>query len=137
MIRDRLIPPLHATFADKPFVFGEPPDPIASVRAVVPEIGALEIYDDGDEATVSLREITHGHFNPYDSSLTDEETDSWVTHAVLEFLDALFSDHVLLCRSADRGMGGWTIFDEVPDPDELAPGFEYFLWSRPYPNPEA
>ena len=33
------------------------------------------IYEDGDEATVFIENITHGHFNPDDEKLSDAQRD--------------------------------------------------------------
>ena len=136
MLRDRLISALRENFPDVPFTFGVSPDPVATLPALLPEIGALEILDDDDEGTVYLTEITHGHFNPYDESLGDSDSATWITNEIVEFLDALFSDHVLLWRRPDRRAGGWIIFEDAPDPQDFRRGHEYFLWSRRYPNPK-
>jgi len=137
MLRDRLVSALRKNFPEVPFAFGQSPNPVATLPAVVPEIGALEIYDDGDEATVCFTDITHGHFNPYDESLGNSDAETWITNAVVEFLQDLFSDHVLLWRRPDRRTGGWANFKDTPDPTHFVRGREYFLWSRPHPNPKA
>ena len=132
MIRERLIPAVKAAFPGRAFGFSAPPEPIVKLASGSPEIGDLAIYDEGEEATVCITEITHGHFNPYDASLTQDQIDNRVTEDVVEFLRALFSDHVLLYRTPSRSMGGWSIIDAPPDLKELAEGREYFLWSGPY-----
>lgn len=43
------------------------------------------ICDHGEEATVYITEITHGHFNPYDASLTQDQVDKKVTEDVVAF----------------------------------------------------
>ena len=132
MIRERLVPALRETFPDRPFVFSSPPDPIARLPSGCPEIGELAIYDDGHEATVCITQITHGHFNPYDTNLTQEQIDQQVTEDVIDFLRSLFSDHILLYRTPSRSMGGWATLDTTPNPNQLAKGREYFLWSGSY-----
>jgi hypothetical protein len=132
MIRDLLIPAIKEAFPDKPFVFGDTPDPIAKLSSGVAEIGDLLIHDDDEEATISISEITHGHFNTYDKSLTRDQIDVRVTEMVIGFLRALFSDHVLLYRTPSRSMGGWSVLTSSPDEEKIVKGREYFLWSGPY-----
>ncbi len=132
MIRDRLIPAVKEAFPDKPFVFSSPPDPVVTLPSGCAGIGDLMIYDDGEEATVCITEITHGHFNPYDANLSQDQVDQKVTEDVIGFLRSLFSDHVLLYRTPSRGMGGWYVFEDAPNEDAIVEGREYFLWSGPY-----
>lgn len=132
MIRDYLIPAVREAFSDKAFSFSTPPHPIIRLPSGCDQIGNLEIYDDGDEATVCLTEITHGHFNLYDSNLSQEEVDRRVTKDVISFLRELFSDHVLLFRGPSRGSGGWRLFRDVPNDRDFVGGREYFLWSGPF-----
>ena len=137
MIRDRLIPAVRRTFPGKPFSFSEPPDPIIRLSSGHAEIGELAIYDDGEEATVCITEITHGHFNPYDPSLGQDEVDQKVTEEVVCFLRGLFSDRVLLYRTPSRSMGGWMLFRDAPDETMFVEERECFLWSGPYRRPDA
>jgi hypothetical protein len=132
MIRDRLIPAVREAFPDRLFVFASPPDPIIKLPSGCAEIGDLAIYDDGGEATVCITEITHGHFNPYDASLNEDQVAQWVTEDVVAFLHGLFSNRVLLFRTPNRGMGGWRLLDGPPDESAFVEGREYFLWSGPY-----
>jgi hypothetical protein len=132
MIRDTLIPAVKEAFPDKPFLFSAPPNPIITLPSGFAEVGDLAIYDDGAEATICITEITHGHFNPYDTSLSQDQVDQKVTEDVIAFLRELFSDHVLLYRTPTRGMGGWYIFGDVPVEHAFVEGQEYFLWSGPY-----
>ncbi len=137
MIRDRLLPALKEAFPDKRFSFAAPPDPVVTLPSGCTEIGDLMIYDDGEEATVCFSEITHGHFNPFDPSLAQDQVDQQVTEAVVYFLLRLFSDHVLLYRTPSRGTGGWYVFEEAPKEDAFVEGREYFVWSGPYPKTDA
>ncbi len=131
MIRDLIVPAVQEAFPDKLFVVSCPPEPVLRLGSGRTDIGDLAIYDDGQEATVSITEITHGHFHSSDESLTQDQIDAHVTEDVICFLHALFSDHVLLYRTPSRNMGGWSIFEEAPDPDYSVTGREYFLWSGP------
>ena len=137
MIRNHLIPAVKEAFPDKPFSFSSPPDPIIRLPSGFAEMGDLLIYDHGAEATIWITEITHGHFNPYDESLSQDQVDQKVTEDVIAFLRDLFSDRVLLYRTPTRGMGGWFIFSGVPSEHALVEGREHFLWSGPYPKTDA
>src|SRR5262249_21251822 len=119
------------------FTTDVPPKPIAVFSGAHSEVGDVCIWDDGDEATVSIGEITHGHFNPYDPSLSPEQLATVVTGEVLQFLADLFLDRVLLWKSREGGSGGWQVLDEgnelsLMDSDDLT-----YLWSGPVKNPLA
>jgi len=62
MIRDVLLPKLMDRFPGRGIRTGTPPGPIAVFPASHPEVGDLSIYDDVEEATVSIGMITHGHY---------------------------------------------------------------------------
>ena len=132
MIRDRLIPALKSEFAGLEIAFNAPPQPTATFPAAQQAGGRIFVYDDSDEATVLIENITHGHFNPYDGKLSEAQRDERVTDDVVDFLKALFSDRVVLHCSADKHRGGWMRLDLKEGPVELSPAFQYFLWSRPY-----
>jgi hypothetical protein len=132
MIRDHLIPALKREFSGWEVAFDGPPQPIATFPAAQPAVGRVLVYDDGDEATVLVENVTHSHFNPYDEKLSEAQRDEMVTEDVVDFLKALFSDRVLLHSSPDNRSGGWTRLDLEDGPVELSPSFRYFLWSRPY-----
>jgi hypothetical protein len=132
MIRDLLIPALKREFPDRQIDFSPEAPAIAAFPASQPAVGSVVIYDDGDEATLSVEKISHGHFNPYDASLTDEEREKVIVEDVIEFLKALFSDRVLLHTSADHRTGGWMRLDLEKEPIKLSPSQSYFLWTKPY-----
>ena len=135
MIRDLLIPAIKEAFPNLPFSFSQSSNPVAKLQPPCGEIGTLDIYDDGGEATVYITEITHGHFNPYDASLSEAQRDRLIVEDVIGFLRALFADRVLLFRTPGqgiRGIGGWQRLDISPKPPVLNPEREYFLWSGPY-----
>jgi hypothetical protein len=82
MIRDCLIPPLKREFPGWEIVFDNPPRPIGTFPATQAAVGKVLVYDDGDEATLLIENITHGHFNPYDESLKEDRCVSTVAHLV-------------------------------------------------------
>lgn len=132
MIRDRLIPAIEKEFAGWEMTITPEENPIVRFPAVQEAVGDVVIYDDGDEATVCIEEITHGHFNPYDESLQETKRDEMVTEDVIDFLKALFTDRVLLNVCNDKGSGGWTRLDLQDGPVQLSRKHRYYLWSKPY-----
>lgn len=93
---------------------GTPPEPIAVFPAVHPEVGDVSIWDDGDEATVAIGDITHGHFGAYDGALSQEQIHEEVAKQVVAFLADLFADKVVLWRTPGRRLGGWYYADREP-----------------------
>ena len=131
MIRDSLMPALKPHFPHIAFEFLDSSQPFARVTPSHEGIGDLEIYDDGDEATVVITQVTHGHFNPYEK-MPDAERDKWIVEAVIEFLNALFDDRVLLYRTPGQRSGGWQVHNERIDRSRPVPGtehYECFVWS--------
>jgi hypothetical protein len=85
------------------------------VPAAHPGVGDLTIMDDGDELTVYVGDITHGHFES--------------AAKVVEFLEWLFADRVLMWRVWTGG--GWQL---EPAPVTSRNGFtlrRWYVWSRP------
>lgn len=129
MIRDLLLSALRDRFANRGMQPGKSGNEIAIFPAMHPEVGNLTIWDDGDAATIEIGDITHGHFNPYDDSLTSDQLAERVTEEVIDFLHDLFADRVLLWKSPDGRSGGWQRLgygDESPRGDNLR-----YLWSGP------
>src|ERR1051326_9234809 len=117
MIRDLLISAIKEAFPDLPFSFSPSSNPVAKLQPSFGEIGTLDIYDDGGEATVDITEVTHGHFSSFDSSLSEEQRDGKIVEDVMDFLHALFADQVLLFHTPNRGVGGWYRLDVSAKPD--------------------
>ena len=130
MITDLLLPELQSRFADRKLRLGTAPNEVAIFPAAHPGVGDLTIWDDGDEATVGIGEITHDHFNPDDDSLSSEEIAKRVSKEVVEFLEDLFADRVLLWKSPDGRSGGWRVLTTPDDSLEQGNNLTY-LWSGP------
>jgi hypothetical protein len=131
MIRDVLVPALSAKFPGRGMRTGVPPDPIAIFPAAHAAVGDVSIWDDDEEATVGIGDITHHHFNPYNSNLTDPESEQWITQAVVEFLEKLFADRVLLQKGRTCAWGSMQWLEDgegIPPPREDG---DAFLWSGP------
>src|SRR5438094_4933911 len=129
MIRDVLLPALLANFPNRGFRTDDAPNAIGVFPAAHEKVGDVTIWDDGNEATIGVGDITHGHFNPYDDTLTEQQTAERVTSDVVAFLTDLFADRVLLWKSPDGGSGGWRILGHdnrysIMDADDLT-----YLWS--------
>lgn len=110
-------------------MFGEPPQPTVSLQSPCQALGAMEICDDGDEATVYFT-ATHGHFGCYDESLSVEQREQQITDDVIEFLDSLFSDRVVVWQLLGGLAGGWRVLppgEAVPSPSLVR---RQFLWTR-------
>jgi hypothetical protein len=133
MIRDYLVPALKDRFPERAFVFGEPPAPEATIVFPYPEIGPVEICDDGDEVTVFIGRVTHGHFGCYEESLSEDEKQKKIVADVTEFLAALFEDRVVLLRIFRGWSGGWRLLKPHEHP-KRSWFWEQFLWSRPLRN---
>jgi hypothetical protein len=131
MIRDILLPALSERFPGRGMRIGTPPEPIAVFPAVHPAVGDVNIWDDDEEATVGIGDITHDHFNPYDPELTDEEANRWITDAVVKFLEQLFADRVLLQKGRRSNWASITRFGDEDGIPPLREDAEGFLWSGP------
>lgn len=132
-ISDLLIPALRERFADRGMRSGSSDTEIAVFPAAHPEVGDLAIWDEEDEVTLGIGTITHGHFNPYDESLSSEAVAKSVTDEVLEFLEALFADRVVLSKSRDGRSGGWRMLEnnEELSLQTYETTLLTYLWSGP------
>jgi hypothetical protein len=131
MIRDVLIPTLEQRFPNRGMRLGTGSEATLIFPAIDSRVGDVSIWDDGDEATVAVGDITHGHFNPYDGSLTKVQVAQNVTEMVVDFLDALFANRVVLWCSKDRRSGGWRVTDQPVTTAPLELSEEVFVWSGP------
>lgn len=130
-IREVLVPALEAAFPGAGMCISSPPDPVAIFPAACAEVGDLRIFDDGDEATVVIENVTHHHTTPYDPDMSGSERVQWITDEVVEFLLALFDDRVFLwSRQQGKGGGGWKQPYEGVIPDDVPEGADMFVWSR-------
>lgn len=129
-LRELLVPTLEAEFPGRGMRVGAPPDAVAVFPAACAEVGEVQIFDDGDEATLVIEHVSHSHFNPYDYGLTAAERAQWITREVVEFLRELFSDRVLLWTAPQRGSGGWRLLDEGEAANAGHTGANAFVWSR-------
>jgi len=130
-IREALTPALQDIFHDRGLSLSTSTNLVAKFPAECPDVGNVLIYDDGEEATVLIENITHHHANPYDGTLNADERSRLITDEVVEFLRELFADRVLLW-SIDKGAGGggWRMPFEGVVPADIPSGADIFVWSR-------
>ena len=127
MIRDYLLPLLTERFPDR-FVAAEPGvEPCVTFPAKHPQVGDVQIQDEGYEITLVAGNFTHGHFSNYDD-IPVEEKEKRIAEDVADFLDKLFSDEVVLWGSHEGG-GGWRLVDRSSS-DRPKHRNEY-VWSGP------
>jgi hypothetical protein len=104
-ITSHLLPKLAATFRAGSFRVSEGSQPVAVFPAVHPDVGDVEIHDDGNELTVVVGKFTHSHFANYDEGIDDAERATRVVDALVEFLNDLFGDRIELYGSHESGGG--------------------------------
>ena len=127
MIRDFLLPLLTERFPGR-FIAAEPGvNPCVTFPAKHPEVGDVQINDDGDEITLIAGKFTHGHFSNYDP-IPVEEKEKIIAKNVADFLGKLLSDQVVLWGS-HQGVGGWQVIDRGSS-DRPKHCTEY-VWSGP------
>src|SRR4051812_35246246 len=126
MITERLIPRLQQRFPDRSLKVGAPPAAVAIFAAAHPDVGDVQIFDDGSEVTLIAGKFTHGHFSYFDSKSLEEAAENIVQN-VIDFLDQLFADQIILWGS-HRGGGGWFDRDHGQASSEKGP---LYVWSGP------
>ncbi|MGL5096093.1 MAG: hypothetical protein ACRDD1_10920 [Planctomycetia bacterium] len=131
MVSQLLLPVLRERFPNRGLIAADPPNPCAQFPGIHPGIRAVSIYDDGDEVTLSIDDLTHGHFAEYDEGLSDAERCESVVESVVEFLEALFADHVVVWGIPNVG-GGWYRTDLGGAGDVV--NAQKFVWSGPLPR---
>ena len=126
-LSQKLKPRLLARFPDRGLRLHGGKEPVASFPAAHPEVGDLCIDDDGDELTISVGKLTHGHFTPRNFHRPTHEREEDLIERVLQFLDEVFHDRIEFWTAGK--CGGWHSRGEEP----LAPGHNIrtFVWSGP------
>jgi hypothetical protein len=119
-------------FRDHPCTAGDPPGPAVTFLPAHPAVGPVRIWDDGEEATIQIGELTHLHINPRDTSsspVPTEQLGARITEGTIEFLEALFADRVRIWRGP-LGCSGHNVANERFRTRGWLPG-AYFVWSGP------
>ncbi len=131
MIIEIFVAELQRQFPDRAFRIGVHPEPIVVFPADHSEVGDVMIWKDGEGAIVEIGEITHGHFDAYPSTTSEEEVTIEMANDVADFLKALFDDKVLLWTGPGGWSGGWQRRDFAKEPSVFEQGTRYYLWSGP------
>ena len=130
MLTAHITQALKTEFPEVPFVFPSPPDPIASLLGPCKEFSPLQICDDGDEATIYLGTITHGHLGCYDDDLTEDDKQRRIADDVTDFVRDLLSDRIVAMSMLGGVAGGWRRLSA----DEALPAHSIlkrqFVWSH-------
>jgi hypothetical protein len=126
-LSEKLIPRLLARFPDRCLRIHDGKEPVATFPAAHPEVGDLRIDDDDDELTISVGELTHGHFSPKDYQLPSQEKEEDLIDRVLEFLVHVFDDRIEFWTEGKAG--GWHDLGGKPMGDW--PNRRRFVWSGP------
>jgi len=105
MIAEKLIPRLREDFPTVNMTFGVPPAAVIVILAAHPDVGDIEIIDDGNELTIVAGNFTHGHFSDFRSTSSDEAEKN-IIDDVVHFLERLFADEIVLWGSRSS-QGGW------------------------------
>ena len=131
---EKLIARLSACFPKRRLLLHPGKQPVASFPAAHPEVGDLQIDDDGGELTISVGRLTHAHFSPTTFQAPSQKNDEEVVERVIAFLVKVFNDQIEFW-AADK-MGGW--HPRGKEPLVQRPNMRRFVWSGPVtpPRPE-
>jgi hypothetical protein len=103
--------------------------------AIHPDVGGIEIDEDGPELIVSVGNFTHAHFGNYDRSLSQEQAAEIITDNVLSFLEDIFTDRIVMWGS-HRGGGGYYVRGTRPSSVLAKPRCQEYVWSGPLDSQE-
>jgi hypothetical protein len=109
--------------------------PFAVFPAIHPEVGDIEISDDGDELTVVVGKFTHSHFDSHEQGISDGERAERICRSVLQFLDDLLADRIEMFGTHLRGGGTRLRADEGRGIfSKIFFGRRTYVWSGPTSN---
>jgi len=127
-IREAAVAVLLDRFGCSAFHSGDAAEEIAIFPAAHPDVGDVVVSDDGDEITVTVGSISHGHFNAFD--LSPDQAAQRIAEDVADFIESLFAGRVLLWKNRQGSSGGWDTVAEGETPTRRANVFNY-LWTGP------
>jgi hypothetical protein len=120
----RLLSRLRSSFPNLTLRVGESPYPVVVIEAIHPDVGNVEIYDDGEELTIGLGNFTHAHVG------LGESKDKIVELAVALLTD-LFSDG-LVPWGSHSGAGGYYRKGQISSLAKmLSKDSTRYVWSGP------
>jgi hypothetical protein len=137
LITARLVPLLREHFSPNVVRIAPEQVPFAVFPAVHSDVGNIELYDDGDELTISLGHFTHRHLGNYDEGLSDGQKADLIAAECVKFLDDIFADRVEFFGSHTGG-GGCGLRTDGPRGffSRSLYGKKSFVWSGPLQNAE-
>ena len=118
-VRLCLLPLLRERYSDARY---EDADPELVVAFAGPgEVGDLEVWEEGDVATVVVGRLTHTHFNGYDSypcpaGTPKDEVVRRVAKEVLKFLEDFFAERIVLWKKSSDGGVSLGPIEAMPEP---------------------
>lgn len=133
MIRNVLAPVLQKKFANKGVILHSDSNVMATFPASHPDVGDVTVWDDENEVTVGIREITHTHFETTEGSMSPSVMAQQVTADVVHFLENLFADRILLWRSWSGRSASWQLVEGSIDDVPREKTGRWFVWSGPLP----
>jgi len=101
----QILPLLESRFPGRNLRASVGAAPFAVFPAVHPDVGSIEIHDDGDELTVVVGKFTHSHFGNYDEGISEQERATRIGDALVGFFNDLFADRIEMYGS-QKGGGG-------------------------------
>jgi hypothetical protein len=129
MLFERLTKSLREAFPDVPFVFAEPPEPVATLEGPCEEMSPLKVFDDGNEATIWLGIVTHGHFANYEEGITEDLRHQYIAVDVVEFVRDLIADRVVGMSSLGGRVGGWRRLEPGEPLPDRSRWKKQYVWS--------
>jgi hypothetical protein len=109
--------------------------PFVVFPAIHPEVGDIELCDDGDELTVYVGKFTHAHFDNHDQGISDTERAERICHSVLSFLDDIFADRIEMYGSHLGGGGTRLRAGQTRGTlSKMSFGSKTHVWSGPIPH---
>ena len=135
LITSYLLPELYAQFPEAGLEPGRDPEPVAVFPFEHEDVGDVQIWDEGNSASLAIGDLARGDFGPYASSYTAEERARRIAEEIASFLERLFNDEVLIWATSDdyegRPTGGWEpIRGRLPLSNKRQHILR-FLWSGP------
>lgn len=130
MLADALTQRLRERFPDMKMVFGAPPEAVVVIPAAHPDVGDIQIFDDGDEFTIIVGNFTHSHISDFNAQ-SQQEAEQQSVNNVVGFLEQLFADQIVLWGS-HKSSGGWYDRERVNmQRQRLTEGKKLYVWSGP------
>ena len=103
MIATLLIPQLKQKFPAKPFTVSSNDQTIITFPAANPDVGDLEIHDDGDELTIVIGRIMHSHITCHNDQLSLAARQQNIVSDAIDFIDSIFNEKTEFYTTSSGG----------------------------------